>query len=369
MLRALEEIGSVDVLILSSGSETKVRDAEDSRALADCTFKLWFGMNTFRPDRKLAQLLANRVRVDGYDLVCARYLGPISKLEVPHGTPVLVDLDDIAYEHGSGASGLRKAVLQLKSAVRRAMVRKTLKRFNSYWFITAGEREQYPTLRGTVLPNIPAFPRATPSFSSSGSTILMVGSLAYPPNRVGFERFYRNCWPTIQRAAPAATLRIVGWMSSDQQAQLQTDPRVQAPGFVDDLDAEYARAALVVAPVYSGGGTSIKILEAAAHGRACVTTRFRLKGLEPDFNGHSDIVATATDDEMAAVCIRLLGDPDERERLARSAYAVIGAKYTHAAFRSTIIEDVSAALRQAGKADLAAAVDTITTAARAQSAP
>ncbi len=51
-------------------------------------------------------------------------------------------------------------------------------------------------------------------------------------------------------------------------------------GWVDELAPELARAAVVVAPLRSGGGTKLKVLEALAAGRPVVATTVGAEGIE-----------------------------------------------------------------------------------------
>ena len=53
-------------------------------------------------------------------------------------------------------------------------------------------------------------------------------------------------------------------------------------GFVDNLEALYENTLATVVPVYSGGGTCIKTLEAMAYSRTCLSTKFGARGLAED---------------------------------------------------------------------------------------
>jgi glycosyltransferase involved in cell wall biosynthesis len=91
--------------------------------------------------------------------------------------------------------------------------------------------------------------------------VLMVGNFTYYPNREGAEWFIESVLPLISRPT---TLELVG-TDSDRLADMVADQRVTGCGFVDDLAPHYEAADVVVVPVRVGGGTRIKILEAAAY--------------------------------------------------------------------------------------------------------
>jgi glycosyltransferase involved in cell wall biosynthesis len=63
---------------------------------------------------------------------------------------------------------------------------------------------------------------------------------------------------------------------------------------------------VVCTPILSGGGTRVKIIEAAAYGRPIVSTRIGAEGIEmQDGNG---IFLQDDSKSFAEACIRLLND-------------------------------------------------------------
>ena len=54
----------------------------------------------------------------------------------------------------------------------------------------------------------------------SPSTILIVGSMWYAPNRLGLEWFLKNCWPRIADRCPHLSLRVVGTGAERASGQL-----------------------------------------------------------------------------------------------------------------------------------------------------
>jgi glycosyltransferase involved in cell wall biosynthesis len=60
---------------------------------------------------------------------------------------------------------------------------------------------------------------------------------------------------------------------------IDSDPRIELQGFVEDLRPLYARASVVVAPLEVSAGTNIKVLEAMACGKTVVSTPAGCAGL------------------------------------------------------------------------------------------
>jgi glycosyltransferase involved in cell wall biosynthesis len=90
-------------------------------------------------------------------------------------------------------------------------------------------------------------------------------------------------------------------------------------GRVEDLRAFHAQAEVEVVPIRAGGGTRLKVLEAAACGKAIVSTTLGAHGL-PFRNGEHIVVADLPADFAAAV-VALLRDDARRRALGERARA------------------------------------------------
>jgi glycosyltransferase involved in cell wall biosynthesis len=171
-------------------------------------------------------------------------------------------------------------------------------------------------------------------------TILIVGSMWYGPNQQGVDWFLDECWPAISAALPGVRLRIVGLASAERRRGWERHPRTEAPGFIQDLRAEYASALVAVAPVHYGGGSCLKFLEAAAFGVPCVTTSHVFAGYRENFrNGDSTLVA-ANATEMIRHCLDVARDPGLRATIARNALGTVRRTYTVDAFNPAVAQAV-----------------------------
>jgi glycosyltransferase involved in cell wall biosynthesis len=148
-------------------------------------------------------------------------------------------------------------------------------------------------------------------------TVGFVGALRYPPNALAADYLVEKVWPRIRAAIPGATLRIAGSGPERTRSYHQHIDGVQFCGYVTDMAAFYAETAVVCCPIMSGGGTRLKIVEAAAFGRAVVSTVFGAQGLA--FDDGVDILLRDDAESIATACIQLLTDPALRQQLARAA--------------------------------------------------
>jgi glycosyltransferase involved in cell wall biosynthesis len=102
---------------------------------------------------------------------------------------------------------------------------------------------------------------------------------------------------------------------------------------VEDALAEIARAAVVVAPLRSGSGTRIKILEAWRAARPVVATKLAAEGLHA-VDGEN-VIFVETAGEFAAAIDRLLRDSELRRTIAKNGRITFEKRYTwNAAWRS-----------------------------------
>jgi len=139
--------------------------------------------------------------------------------------------------------------------------------------------------------------------------VLFFGEYTYAPNLEGMRRFIREGWPALAAARPAARLRLAGaGMPASLTRLARAAPRIDVLGFVDDLVAELEGSRLVVVPLWQGGGTRLKVVEALAAGRPAVGTALGVEGVGFRDGVHGALAETPAG--LAAAAARLLADPD-----------------------------------------------------------
>jgi glycosyltransferase involved in cell wall biosynthesis len=88
-------------------------------------------------------------------------------------------------------------------------------------------------------------------------------------------------------------------------------------GSVPDVRPYFDAAMAVVVPLLEGGGTRLKILEAAASGKAIVSTSLGAEGLK--LRHDDELLIADTSSELAAALIQLCRDAGLRRRLGQQA--------------------------------------------------
>lgn len=158
-----------------------------------------------------------------------------------------------------------------------------------------------------ILSNSIAFPpQASPR--NRNNVIVFVGSYTYAPNIDAADFLVGSIFPLIKAARPDTELWLIGNKIELLNAYGKDTPGVKFLGFVESLDNIYSEASLVCCPIRSGGGTRIKIIEAAAHGLPVVSTSVGAEGLE--FQNNRDIIIADDARNIASECIRVLENSD-----------------------------------------------------------
>jgi len=265
----------------------------------------------------------------GPDLICAHRLDVMSlmmKLSRDVGQiPVFFDLDDI--EHVSLSRRLLRCPewpmerLKLLQIPRLLLTEIQAVHRSRLTFVCSDQDRRYLRRLGCsrrvkVVVNSTRFPerlRAT----ASEPVVLFVGFLGYQPNAVAAEVLVQDIWPIVRTRVPNARLIVAGSRPEAVRCYPANDPSVTFTGFVENLTELYEQARLVCCPILTGAGTRVKIIEAAAHARAIVSTTLGAEGLA--FENDRDIVLRDGVAQLAEGCIRLLQDPAAAERLGIAA--------------------------------------------------
>ena len=246
--------------------------------------------------------------------------------------PVFFDLDDI--EHIAFKRGIR-------------YIRKTRTRLLNYILLPALFWGQYRSIRlsdrtfvcsevdrqflvdhyrlkGVVsIPNAVRIPDPQPV--ATEQALLFIGSYLHKPNIDAAEFLIKRIWPHIHEVLPTATLIIAGFPPEKIPSYGSDIPGISFTGFVEDLDGLYRKSRVVCAPILSGSGTRVKIIEAAAYGKPVVSTAMGAEGIQMDHG--KEIFLYDNPNAFAKACIELLSDPGLCDRMGSAARAVVISKY------------------------------------------
>ena len=270
--------------------------------------------------------------------------------EKTFGVPLFFDMDDIEHVtsfrrlvRDPGWPAERLLLLQLPTLM---LAEIQAVRLAAATFVCSEADRRYlarltRTARVQTVPNSVTFPPLGDT-DASEPLVLFVGAMGYRPNAQAADSLAQEIWPAVRARVPAARLAIVGPGREHTASYHSADESVTFAGFVDDLQSWYRRARVVCCPIYHGGGTRVKIIEAAAHAKAIVSTRMGAEGL--NFEDGREIILRDTPAELAQACVRLLGDPSAAARLGRAALQKARGTYERGAVVDQLADSFRAGL-------------------------
>lgn len=157
------------------------------------------------------------------------------------------------------------------------------------------------------------------------SELLYTGSLCYAPNSEAIVHFIGNIMPLIEGEFANVALTVTGQLPERLPEAIRR-PRVHLTGSLDSLDYTFQQSRVFIAPLLSGTGTRIKLLEAMAHGMPIVTTAKGAEGLPVEDGKHLLIADSPA--HFAAAVRRLMGDPDLSSRLGAAGRDLVADRFT-----------------------------------------
>jgi polysaccharide biosynthesis protein PslH len=189
-----------------------------------------------------------------------------------------------------------------------------------------------------TIPNVVAQPRIRQLRQRRNNySVLFVGTLSYAPNADAIMWFVLRVWRRFAHALNyRVRLVIVGANPPSAVVRLGALPGIEVTGAVPDVGVYYRDADLVVAPLRAGGGTRIKIIEAAAHGVPVVATGFAAEGTA--FQHGVDILIANDEINFLRSCLLLTRDRALSVRLAAQARAKAKREYSPPLWRRRVAE-------------------------------
>ena len=152
-------------------------------------------------------------------------------------------------------------------------------------------------------------------------TIIFTGNMAYFPNQDAVRWFVDNCLKLILDKISDVRFVIVGKSPPPLIMQLDDGKNIFVKGFVKSIQSEMQNSAIAVAPMQSGSGMQIKVLEAMAAGLPMVVTSLGLGDILAK-NGDSVLVANTAED-FALMCVSLLKNTNQRIDVGKAASSYV----------------------------------------------
>jgi len=177
---------------------------------------------------------------------------------------------------------------------------------------------------------------AKSKYGINDNAVLFMGSYLYKPNREAIDFLVKSVMPKVVERGKSAQLVIIGGeVPYDMPWLLKPGciPHRQVPAFI--------KACRVgVAPIFSGSGTRLKILEYMAAGLPSVATRKGGEGLT--IRDGTTILLAEDADKFASCIVRILDDRLLAKSLSKGGLSLVETHYSWKA----IMEDFSDLLQK-----------------------
>lgn len=148
--------------------------------------------------------------------------------------------------------------------------------------------------------------------------IVFVGSLNWYPNASAMDWFLDAMWPILARENRGVAMTIVGGGASGKLTrEVQQTEGVRLAGFVPDVRPYLNESRVFVCPIFEGGGTKLKILDAFAMGIPVVAHPAAMEGIGAIRDEH--VAIAETPEEFVVEIDRLLGNEDLAEAMGKRA--------------------------------------------------
>jgi glycosyltransferase involved in cell wall biosynthesis len=168
----------------------------------------------------------------------------------------------------------------------------------------------------------------------SDPLIIFMGKLDYKPNIQALQLIFERILPNVLQQVPNSKFLIVGM----NPPSFLNHKAVFYTGFVKDVAEYIAAADIAIAPIISGSGTRLKILEYMALGKPVISTSLGAEGIMVEHD--KNIILTDNMDEFAHQVVNLIRDIDLREKIGKNARELVVRRYDWSSIIKVLDNDV-----------------------------
>lgn len=284
--------------------------------------------------KKLVELLSDQ-DIDIVQFEHSFFAPYIDVLEKGYQGKTVLDFHNVGFQQYRRMAGLelgwgKKASFWIKSVLMRNWESLYARRFHHCLATSEIDatllKTQAPGLKVSVIPNgIDTSTNQLLDEPTACTTLLIIGTIGYPPNLDSVIYFCSEILPLIEQQIPEVRLMVVGHAPPKKVKELGKRPNIDVLGSVLDVLPCYQNACITVVPLRGGGGTRIKIIESMALGRPVVSTTIGCEGLNVVDGMH--LLIGDSPSEFSNAVIRLLKDRPLRARIVANARSLVETYY------------------------------------------
>lgn len=148
------------------------------------------------------------------------------------------------------------------------------------------------------------------SLSIPTKDFYFLGAMNWKPNQDAANQLISEIFPQIQRLVPDAQLHLAGAFMDEVQLEGEN---FHQHGFVEDLDAFYQQVSILVAPIQTGSGVKIKVLEALKRGKFVLASEKAAEGISNQ--QYPNLLLCKQNSDYAQYARLIIEDQDFVERI------------------------------------------------------
>ena len=158
-----------------------------------------------------------------------------------------------------------------------------------------------------------------------------LGGMDWLPNRKGVDWFLENVWPSFHKKFPSASFNLAGRNFPKDLMDLKI-PGVVMQGEIENAHNFIGKQSLMIAPIFSGSGMRVKIIEAMSLGKVVLSTKIGAEGIA--YKADQNILIADTAADWLAALERISQSKEALEQLGTNAKLLVEEVYllsSHAA--------------------------------------
>ena len=157
--------------------------------------------------------------------------------------------------------------------------------------------------------------------------LFFIGALDWAPNQEGLIWFFDNCWDEIRKECPKVSLTVAGRNAPDWFVKILKKHTVKYLGEVPNAQQFMKKHAVMIAPLLSGGGMRVKIIEGMSFKKPIVTTPVGCEGI--DAVNEKDILIAESPRAYTNYIIRLAKDIALQTSISNNCYKFVKENYSN----------------------------------------
>jgi polysaccharide biosynthesis protein PslH len=153
-----------------------------------------------------------------------------------------------------------------------------LKKVNLIMSISEMDQSIFTKNTNTNCKYIPVSMPSNAKYSGIKNSLCFLGAFNWMPNKEGISWYVNTIHDELVNKFPKLNLEIAGSFS-DEISNLSEKPNIRLHGFVDSSMDFISSHGIFIAPILSGSGVKMKVLEAMSLGVPCVLSKKASEGL------------------------------------------------------------------------------------------